>query len=67
MPARTAQVARAGTRELKHRMDAVKTTKKITDAMRLVAAARVRKAQESVVKSRPFMENLTQVHECLFA
>merc|ERR1712187_578346 len=49
--------------------DSVKNTKKITDAMKLVAAAKVRRAQEAVVKGRPFAENLVKVlygvNQCL--
>merc|ERR1711977_462779 len=37
------------------------STKKITDAMKLVAAAKVRRAQEAVVNGRPFAENLVKV------
>lgn len=34
---------------------------KITEAMKLVAAAKVRRAQEAVVNGRPFAENLIKV------
>jgi F-type H+-transporting ATPase subunit gamma len=34
---------------------------KITEAMKLVAAAKVRRAQEAVVNGRPFSENLIKV------
>eukprot|EP01040_Poterioochromonas_malhamensis_P002254 gene2255-2396_t len=40
-------------RILRDRIKSVKNTRRITEAMRLVAAARVRRAQESVLKSRP--------------
>jgi len=46
---------------LRDRMESVKNTKKITDAMKLVAAAKVRRAQEAVVNGRPFAENLVKV------
>jgi F0F1-type ATP synthase gamma subunit len=36
---------------------------KITEAMKLVAAAKVRRAQEAVVNGRPFAENLIKVCE----
>jgi F0F1-type ATP synthase gamma subunit len=36
-------------------------TMKITEAMKLVAAAKVRRAQEAVVNGRPFVENLIKV------
>lgn len=34
---------------------------KITEAMKLVAAAKVRRAQQAVVNGRPFTENLIKV------
>eukprot|EP00746_Dinoflagellata_sp_MGD_P125206 gnl/MRDRNA2_/MRDRNA2_59924_c0_seq1.p1 gnl/MRDRNA2_/MRDRNA2_59924_c0~~gnl/MRDRNA2_/MRDRNA2_59924_c0_seq1.p1 ORF type:complete len:356 (+),score=30.23 gnl/MRDRNA2_/MRDRNA2_59924_c0_seq1:103-1068(+) len=46
---------------LRDRMESVKNTKKITDAMKLVAAAKVRRAQEAVLNGRPFAENLVKV------
>jgi F-type H+-transporting ATPase subunit gamma len=46
---------------LRDRMESVANTKKITDAMKLVAAAKVRRAQEAVVRGRPFAENLVKV------
>merc|ERR1711881_119764 len=46
---------------LRDRMESVKNTKKITDAMKLVAAAKVRRAQEAVINGRPFSENLVKV------
>ncbi len=51
----------AGQKELKGRIDSVKNTQKITDAMKLVAAAKVRRAQDAVVNGRPFAENLVKV------
>ena len=39
----------------------MKNTQKITEAMKLVAAAKVRRAQEAVVNGRPFAENLVKV------
>eukprot|EP00271_Cylindrocystis_brebissonii_P011607 TRINITY_DN29479_c0_g1_i1.p2 TRINITY_DN29479_c0_g1~~TRINITY_DN29479_c0_g1_i1.p2 ORF type:complete len:413 (-),score=74.05 TRINITY_DN29479_c0_g1_i1:4208-5383(-) len=48
-------------KEMRDRIDSVKSTKKITDAMKLVAAAKVRRAQEAVVNGRPFSENLVKV------
>jgi ferredoxin len=49
-------------KELRDRIGSVKNTKKITDAMKLVAAAKVRRAQDSVVRGRPFSENLVKVN-----
>mmetsp|Transcript_18059 Transcript_18059/g.32158 ORF Transcript_18059/g.32158 Transcript_18059/m.32158 type:complete len:360 (-) Transcript_18059:77-1156(-) len=55
------QVRAAGLKEIKVRNDSVKNTKKITDAMKLVAAAKVRRAQDAVVNGRPFSEALVKV------
>ncbi|GLT67357.1 hypothetical protein SLA2020_396720 [Shorea laevis] len=41
-------------RQLRNRIDSVKNTQKITEAMKLVAAAKVRRAQEAVISGRPF-------------
>jgi len=48
-------------KELRNRIDSVKNTEKITSAMKLVAAAKVRRAQDAVLKSRPFSETLDQI------
>jgi F-type H+-transporting ATPase subunit gamma len=46
---------------IRDRIQSVKNTKKITEAMRLVAAAKVRRAQEQVISTRPFADRLAQV------
>lgn len=48
-------------KEIRDRIDSVKNTRKITEAMRLVAAAKVRRAQEQVLATRPFADRLAQV------
>jgi F-type H+-transporting ATPase subunit gamma len=48
-------------KEIRDRIDSVKNTRKITEAMRLVAAAKVRRAQEQVTATRPFADRLAQV------
>jgi len=60
--ARTASPQMGATiRELRDRVGSVKNTKKITSAMKLVAAAKVRRAQEAVLRSRPFSETLERI------
>ncbi|PKA46711.1 ATP synthase gamma chain, chloroplastic [Apostasia shenzhenica] len=54
-------VVHCGLRELRGRIESVKNTQKITEAMKLVAAAKVRRAQEAVVSGRPFSETLVEV------
>ncbi len=46
---------------IRDRIKSVKNTKKITEAMRLVAAAKVRRAQEQVSSTRPFADALAEV------
>ena len=46
---------------IRDRIQSVKNTKKITEAMRLVAAAKVRRAQEQVIATRPFADTLAEV------
>ncbi|KAG7012368.1 ATP synthase gamma chain, chloroplastic, partial [Cucurbita argyrosperma subsp. argyrosperma] len=62
-PARSLSVSpvHCGLRELRDRIDSVKNTQKITEAMKLVAAVKVRRAQEAVVNGRPFSEALVEV------
>ncbi|XP_065862386.1 ATP synthase gamma chain 1, chloroplastic-like [Euphorbia lathyris] len=49
---------RCGIRELRERIKSIKNTKKITEAMKLISAARIRRAQEAVINSRPFTSAL---------
>ena len=51
----------ANLKAIRDRIKTVKNTKKITEAMRLVAAAKVRRAQEQVLAGRPFADALAQM------
>jgi F-type H+-transporting ATPase subunit gamma len=51
----------ANLKEIRDRISSVKNTRKITEAMRLVAAAKVRRAQEQVLRSRPFADRLARI------
>jgi F-type H+-transporting ATPase subunit gamma len=60
----------ASGKDLKRRIASVKSTQQITKAMKMVAAARLRRAQDAIVKARPFaaairgvVENLVQSEE----
>ena len=48
-------------KDLKTRINSVKSTQKITSAMKMVAAAKLRKAQESAESGRPFAEKMQSV------
>ncbi len=48
----------AGLKELRNRLESIKSTQKITSAMKMIAASRLRKAQIMVEKSHPYSEML---------
>lgn len=48
----------ASLRDIRKRIRSVKNTRQITKAMKMVAAAKLRKAQESVVAARPYAQSL---------
>lgn len=48
-------------RETKNRIRSVKNSEKITKAMKMVAASKLRKAQESVIAPRPFSLELSNI------
>ena len=47
--------------DLKKRISSVKSTQKITKAMKMVAAAKLRRAQENAEKGRPFSEKMNNI------
>ncbi len=47
--------------DLKKRIKSVKSTQKITKAMKMVAAAKLRKAQESAEKGRPYSQKMRNI------
>lgn len=51
----------ASLKELRTRIGSIKSTQKITSAMKMVAAARLRRAQEVLAKSQTYNENLLTV------
>ena len=52
-------------KDLKNRIESVKSTRKITKAMQMVAAAKLRKAQEAAEQARPYAEKMSIVIERL--
>ena len=57
----------ASLKALKMRIGSVKSTQKITKAMKMVAAAKLRRAQEAAVAGRPYAERLEAVMSSLAA
>ena len=48
-------------KDLKNRIASVKATQKITKAMQMVAAAKLRRAQEAAEAARPYSERMVSV------
>ncbi len=48
-------------RDIKQRIGGVKNTQKITRAMKMVAASRLRRAQENMSNARPYTRKITEV------
>ncbi|GGA65273.1 F0F1 ATP synthase subunit gamma [Neiella sp. HB171785] len=51
----------SGAKEIKTKIASVKNTQKITSAMEMVAASKMRKAQEQMAASRPYAKNMRKV------
>ena len=51
----------ASLKDLRNRIASVKATRKITKAMQMVAAAKLRRAQEAAVAARPYSERMSTV------
>jgi hypothetical protein len=51
----------ASLKELRARISSVKATRKITKAMQMVAAAKLRRAQEQAIAARPYAERLEKI------
>lgn len=51
----------AGSREVRNKIKSVKNTQKITRAMEMVAASKMRKAQDRMKKARPYGEKIRNV------
>lgn len=51
----------ASLKEFRNRIDSVKSTQKITKAMQMVAAAKLRRAQDAVESARPYADRMNRV------
>ena len=51
----------ANLKAIRIRLTSVKSTRQITSAMKMVAAAKLRKAQDRIVQLRPYAENLHEI------
>jgi len=51
----------ASLRDIKSRINSIKSTEKITRAMKMVAAVKFRKAQENVLAARPYARKISEI------
>jgi F-type H+-transporting ATPase subunit gamma len=51
----------ANLKEIRIRLNSVKSTRQITSAMKMVSAAKLRKAQEAIIQMRPFAGKLQEI------
>ncbi len=51
----------ASLKDMRNRIASVKATRKITKAMQMVAAAKLRRAQEAAIAARPYAERMDRV------
>lgn len=47
--------------EIRHKIQSIKSTAKITAAMQMVAASKMKKAQDLTMKARPYTEHISQI------
>ena len=55
----------ANIRDIKTRIESVKSTKQITNAMKMVAASKLRKAQENIINARPYAKYINMMLQTL--
>jgi len=48
-------------KEIKQRIDSVKSTRQITSAMKMVSAAKLQKAQQRILNARPYSDELDEI------
>lgn len=53
-------------REIKRRINSIKSTEQITKAMKMVSAAKLRKAQEKILAARPYYNSLEKIVQDLY-
>ncbi|MDP8220800.1 MAG: ATP synthase F1 subunit gamma [Candidatus Stygibacter frigidus] len=48
-------------RDIKTRIDSIRNTRQITNAMKMVASAKLRKAQKGIINARPYADNINRM------
>jgi F-type H+-transporting ATPase subunit gamma len=53
----------ANLKEIRVRLNSVRSTRQITSAMKMVSAAKLRKAQDAIIQIRPFSNKLQEIYK----
>lgn len=53
----------AGLKEIRTRITSIKTTRQVTSAMKMVSAAKLKKAQDAIINFRPYANRLQEIME----
>ena len=56
----------ANLKEIRTRISSVKSTQQVTSAMKMVSAAKLRKAQDDIVQMRPYADKLNEILTIIF-
>jgi F-type H+-transporting ATPase subunit gamma len=57
----------ANLKEIRNRITSIGSTMQITSAMKMVSAAKLKKAQDAITQMRPYAEKLTELLQSLSA
>ena len=57
----------ANLKEIRNRISSVSSTMQITSAMKMVSAAKLKKAQDAITAMRPYADKLTELLQSLSA
>ena len=52
----------ANTKEVRKQIASIKSTRKITSALEMVAASKIKKTQEQMLRGRPYSETVSYTH-----
>jgi len=58
-------MAKLSLRDIRKRIGSVRSTQQITKAMKMVATAKLRRAQENILAARPYATKISEVLESL--
>jgi F-type H+-transporting ATPase subunit gamma len=51
----------SGLKEIRTRISSIKTTRQVTSAMKMVSAAKLKKAQDAILQIRPYANKLHEI------